>query len=95
MTNYEIYKQNNEMLCELIQPIIDVEENGSTACKLEYKYIETISMLSYNNRIFYEKNLTIKGNLITEGPNIYIVYFDPRIYYENVPVKVKFLLILV
>lgn len=91
MTSYEIYKQNSDMLSELIKPEIDVEVDGSVLCKLEYNYIETLSMLSYNNRIFYEKNLIIKGNLIIEGNNFYLVYFDPKIYYENVTIKVIFL----
>ena len=88
MTNFEIFRQNSDMCCELIKPEIQISEDGNISSKLEYNYIETISMLSYHNRIFYEKNLLIKGNLILENNTLYLVYFDPKIYYENVPIKV-------
>jgi hypothetical protein len=88
MTNNEIMRHNNDMCCELIQPEIQITEDGNLSCKLDYNYIETISMLSYHNRIFYEKNLIIKGSLILEDDNLYHVFFDPKIYYDNVAVKV-------
>jgi hypothetical protein len=53
---------------------------------------EAISMLSYNNRMFYEKNITINGNIIAdrERNEFFIVFFNPMTYYENNPVKVNF-----
>lgn len=93
MTNLEIHNKNKLLNQEMIQANIDVDHNGSVNLLLQYNYIENVSMLSYNNRCFYEKNLIIKGPLIIEtnkNPNhnqFYVVYFDPLIYYENIQIK--------
>jgi hypothetical protein len=50
MSNQEIIEINKEKLSELIQVKVDVDENGDAFTKLDYNYIETISMLSFNNR---------------------------------------------
>ncbi len=52
---------------------------------------EHISMLSYNNRVFYENDIVILGSVIFERENheFYSVSFDPFVYYQNTPVKVN------
>ncbi len=90
MTNYEILNQNREMSHEMIRPEITYDTNGNVNFKVIYDYVETVSMLSYNNRMFYEKNLILQGGIIYDKDNSqhYVVYFDSMIFYENVPVKV-------
>jgi hypothetical protein len=89
MTNFDILQQNKDISSELIKMDLKYDQSGAVEMKLDYDYIETISMLSYNNRIFYEKNLIIKGSVIYEQSTSqhYIAYFDPMIYYENTQVK--------
>lgn len=50
MSTKEILDTNKEKLSELIQAKIETDENGDSVTKLEYNYIETISMLSFLNR---------------------------------------------
>ena len=53
MSNYEIYRQNQEKYSDLIKTNIDY--NSSTCelnLKIDYKYIETKSMLEYENKMF-------------------------------------------
>ena len=66
------------------------DEEGNTNVKFLYNYMERISMLSYNNRAIYEKNLIFNGNNFYESKSKshYILSFDPMIYYENTPMKV-------
>ena len=94
MTNLNILQQNVDLSCELVKPKFTYDTEGNVSCKLDYNYIEKISMLSYNNRLFYEKTLIVNGSIIYEQENNqhYLVYFDPMIYYENVPIKVKSIL---
>jgi hypothetical protein len=56
---------------------------------------EIVSMLSYNNRVFYEKDIIIQGSIIydKEKNEHYYVFFCPNTYYENTPVKVIFIII--
>jgi hypothetical protein len=51
----------------------------------------SISMLSFNNRMFYERNIFITGSIIVdrEKNEFFIVFFNPMTYYENTPVKVN------
>jgi hypothetical protein len=51
----------------------------------------SISMLSYNNRMFYERNISISGSVIAdrEKNEFFIVFFNPMTYYENMQVKVS------
>jgi hypothetical protein len=53
--------------------------------------MERISMLSYNNRAIYEKNLIFNGHNLyeTKSKSHYYLSFDPMIYYENTPMKVN------
>jgi len=60
MSNQEIIDANKEKLSELVQVKIDVDENGDVYTKFDYNYIETISMLSYNNRNLCNKFINIK-----------------------------------
>lgn len=89
MTNFDILQQNKDISSELIKIDLKCQESGEVEMKLDYDCVETISMLSYNNRMFYEKNLVIKGSVIYEHSTSqhYITYFDPMIYYENTGVK--------
>ena len=104
MTNYEILVQNNEKLSYLLAPKIsynsqtyDIEEIINF--KIEYNYIDLVSMLSYDNKLFCKKiyiilddlGLEIDGQIIFDrsNKNLYLIYFDPNIYYENVNLKVK------
>jgi hypothetical protein len=52
----------------------------------------SISMLSYNNRMFYERNIIISGSVIMdrEKNEFFVVFFNPMTYYENTQVKVIF-----
>lgn len=50
MTSHEIYEANKDKLSDLIQAKIDVDSNGDVVTKFDYNYIETVSMLSFNNR---------------------------------------------
>jgi hypothetical protein len=50
ISNKDILEANKEKLSELIQVKVDIDENGDSQSKIEYNYIETISMLSYLNR---------------------------------------------
>jgi len=90
MTNYDILMYNKQLLGEILKPEINVEVEGTISFKVNYDYVETISMLSYDNRKFYEKNLIIKGKLIYDKDTneYFILYVDPMIFYENSPVKV-------
>lgn len=90
MTNYDIYVYNKQMLGEILKPEIQVDTQGVVEFKVNYQYVETVSMLSYNNRMFYEKNLIVKGSLILDKDTneYFIFYLDPSAFYENYPVKV-------
>jgi hypothetical protein len=93
MTNFEIYNTNKDKSSELIKCGITIEDTEECKqpinLKIDYNYIEIISMLSYENRIFYEKNISLKGTIITDKDTncFYNVYFEPLIYYENVSIK--------
>ena len=91
MTNHEILLQNKQMYSEMIRPDFSYDNDGYIIFKINYEYVETTSMLSYNNTNFYEKNIIILGSLILNKDSYdhYLVYFDPLIYYENAPLKVK------
>lgn len=59
MTNYDILAFNKEMSADLVTSKIGLhcheeDEFGELNVKvdIEYNYIETVSMLSYNNRVF-------------------------------------------
>jgi hypothetical protein len=95
MTNIEIMNQNRELSSDLITPLIDYNLDGTVQVSFKYNYIEIISMLSYTNRCFYEKNLHFQGGIIwdKDSEQYYLVYFDPMIYYENTNVKVNKLII--
>lgn len=56
MTSHEIYEANKDKLSDLIQAKINVDSNGDVITKFEYDYIETVSMLSFNNRNICMKN---------------------------------------
>ncbi len=90
MTNYEILMYNKQLLGEILKPEIKIDMEGTITYKVNYDYVETISMLSYDNRKFYEKNLIIQGKLIYDKDTneYFILYLDPMILYENSPVKV-------
>jgi hypothetical protein len=91
MTNYDILLYNKQLLGEILKPEIQIDTQGVVTFKVNYDYVETISMLSYHNRMFYEKNLVIKGSLIQDkDTNDYLIlYLDPHTFYENSPVKVN------
>lgn len=90
MSSYDILSQNKDRCLELIKPVILYEPEVSLT--IDYNFIETLSMLSYENRIFYEKNIIINGSIIMDRQtsSYYRIYFDPMIYYENTIVKVIF-----
>src|SRR6185437_11091069 len=91
MTNSQIKHLNNEMCTDLIKPNFNYDEEGNISCDINYNFIEPISMLSYHNRCFYEKNLIVKDSVIYDKGNLqhYLVYFDPMIYYENTSLMVN------
>jgi hypothetical protein len=91
LTNYDILMYNKQLLGEILKPEINVDVEGTISYKVNYDYVETISMLSYDNRKFYEKNLIIKGKLIYDKDTneYFILYVDPMIFYENSAVKVN------
>jgi hypothetical protein len=91
MTNYDILIYNKHQLGEILKPELKVETDGKIEYKVKYDYVETVSMLSYNNRMFYEKNLNINGSLIfdMETGAFYVLLFDPMIFYESSQIKVK------
>ena len=90
LTNYDILMYNKQLLGEILKPEMNVNVEGTITYKVNYDYVETISMLSYDNRKFYEKNLIIKGKLIYDKDTneYFILYVDPMIFYENSAVKV-------
>ncbi len=57
---------------------------------LDLKESDNVSMLSYNNRIFYEKDIIVQGSVFLdrEKNEFYIVKFDPLVYFQNTQVKV-------
>jgi hypothetical protein len=91
MTNYELLVYNKQLLGEILKPEIKIDSTGNITFKVDYDYVETISMLSYNNRMFYEKNIIIKGSLILDKDTneYYILYLDPMIFYESSTIKVN------
>jgi len=91
MTNHELLVYNKELLGEIIKPEIKIESTGKISFKVNYDYVETISMLSYTNRMFYEKNIIIKGSLILDRDTseYYILYLDPMVFYESSTLKVN------
>lgn len=95
MTNSEILLQNKDMSSEILRPVVIYDSDGNVNFKINYNYVETVSMLSYHNRCFYEKNLIVHGSIILDKDTSqhYVIYFDPMIYYENIPVKVKYFII--
>ncbi len=94
MTNYQILIENRDKCKDIIQPEITYDNDGNLNFKIDYNFVETTSMLSFNNRMFYEKNLLIKGSVIydIDTSEHYMIYFDPMIFYENSQVKVKIIL---
>lgn len=102
MTNYEILSHNKNLLLDLITvetKETDEDEENLLDVKIKYNHIEPVSMLSHNNRKFYEKNIFIVTTMIEEinetyKKNLYYVYFDPMTYYENSHLKVNLLIYL-
>ena len=95
MTNFDILNHNSNLTSEMVVPNITLDKSGNVNFQVECNFIETVSMVSYTNKIFYEKNIIILGNVISENDkenhivNHYICYFDPMVYYENTPLKVR------
>ena len=100
VSSYDIIKQNKEKTNKMISVKIDdyIITDEKTEKPIDYKfkinlkynYVDTTSMLTYTNTIFYNKDIKINGSIVEEknenSPNcftLYKIYFDPLIYYDN------------
>ena len=100
ISSYEILNENKKKTDKMISVKIDdylitddkTEKPIDFKFKINVKYnfVDTISMLTYTNTIFYNKDIKINGSIVEEknekSPNCYIlykIYFDPLIYYDN------------
>lgn len=90
ITSYSLHQHNIDISYDLMNIDLNPDDEGNTEVKFVYNQIEKISMLSYNNREIYEKNLIFNGHNLYESKfkSHYILTFDPMIYYENTPAKV-------
>jgi len=53
MSNYDIYRQNQEKYSDLIKTKIEFNpDNYEVKLKIDYNFIETKSMLEYENKMF-------------------------------------------
>jgi hypothetical protein len=79
MTNYDSILNNKSEKTILKQ---ETSEEDKSSPHSEVKDIE-------KNKNIYEKDITVLGCLIkeSEGGSVYLVYFDPQIYYETSSTK--------
>lgn len=100
ISSEEIIESNKKKSSKLISVTTSTSLDGddfSLDVNLHYNYIETESMLSYTNTIFYTKNMKISGGIIEEKCDdgkyiLYDIYFDPMIYFDKSSSKIEALI---
>jgi hypothetical protein len=105
ISSYEIYLKNKSLCQQAITVSINdnlcykTQNDFNCSLNIKYNFIETESMMSFTNTIFYTRNIQIVGDVIIEKNTqmkpiytLYNIYFDPMIYYDNAPSKYEALL---
>ena len=103
ISSHQIISDNREKNKKLIDVNITTTQEGNEEdfdvdVNIKYNYIETESMLSFNNTMFYTKNIKINGGIIEEKSEednkyiLYDIYFDPLIFYDNAASKIEALI---